>query len=128
MKILITGNMGYIGPCLVSHLRTSFPNATLIGLDMGYFATCLSNSEILPECKTDIQYFGDVRKIQRAILEGVDAIVHLSAISNDPMGKTFETVTMDINYRASVELAKKAKEMGVKSFVFASSCSMYGCG
>lgn len=126
MKILITGNMGYIGPCLVSHLRTSFPNATLIGLDMGYFATCLSNSEILPECKTDIQYFGDVRRIQRSILEDVDAIVHLSAISNDPMGKTFEAVTMDINYRASVELAKTAKEMDVKAFVFASSCSMYG--
>ena len=126
MKILITGNMGYIGPCLVTHLRTSFPKLTIIGLDMGYFATCLSNSEILPECKMDIQYFGDVRKIQRDILEGVDAIVHLSAISNDPMGKTFEAVTMDINYRASVGLAKTAKEMGVKSFVFASSCSMYG--
>ena len=126
MKILITGNMGYIGPCLVSHLRASFPNATLTGWDMGYFATCLSNSEILPECKTDIQYFGDVRKIRDDIIKDVDAIVHLSAISNDPMGKTFENVTMDINYRASVELAKKAKEMGVKAFVFASSCSMYG--
>ena len=126
MKILITGNMGYVGPCLVSHLRTSFPNATLIGLDMGYFAACLSNSEVLPECKTDVQYFGDVRNIQRTILEGVDAIVHLSAISNDPMGKTFEAVTMDINHKASVELAKTAKEMGVKAFVFASSCSMYG--
>jgi len=126
VKILITGNMGYIGPCLVSHLRTRFPEAKLIGLDMGYFATCLSNSEILPECKTDIQYFGDVRKIQSAILEDVDAIVHLSAISNDPMGKTFENVTMEINYRASIELAKKAKEMGVNAFVFASSCSMYG--
>lgn len=126
MKVLITGNMGYIGPCLVSHLRTIFPSATLVGLDMGYFATCLANSEILPECKIDVQYFGDVRKIQRAMLEDVDAIVHLSAISNDPMGKTFENVTMDINDRASVELAKKAKEIGVKTFVFASSCSMYG--
>jgi len=126
VKILITGNMGYIGPCLVSHFRKSFPDATLIGLDMGYFAACLSNSEILPECRVDIQYFDDVRKIQSVILKDVDAIVHLSAISNDPMGKTFEAVTMDINYRASVELAKMAKAMGVKSFVFASSCSMYG--
>jgi len=126
VKVLITGNMGYIGPCLVSHLRYSFPEATIVGLDMGYFATCLSNSNILPECKTDIQYFDDVRKIRKAILEGVDAIVHLSAISNDPMGKTFEAVTMDVNYKASVELAKTAKEMGVKTFVFASSCSMYG--
>jgi len=126
VKVLITGNMGYIGPCLVGHLKTSFPNATLIGLDIGYFATCLTNSEILPECEVDIQYFDDIRKIQRIILEDVDAIVHLSAISNDPMGKTFENVTMDINYQASVELAKKAKEMGVKTFVFAASCSMYG--
>ena len=126
MKILITGNMGYIGPCLVRHLRSCQPNVTLVGLDMGYFATCLSNSKILPECNVDIQYFDDVRKIQRTILEDVDAIVHLSAISNDPMGKTFENVTMDINYQASVELAKKAKEMGVKTFVFAASCSMYG--
>jgi len=118
--------MGYIGPCLVRHLRANFPNATLLGLDMGYFATCLSNSAILPECKVDIQYFGDIRKIKGTILEDVDAIVHLSAISNDPMGKTFENVTMDINYQASVELAKKAKEIGVKTFVFASSCSMYG--
>jgi len=126
LKILITGNMGYIGPCLVKHLRSCHPDATLVGLDMGYFASCLSNCEILPECQTDIQYFCDVRKIDTAVLKDVDAIVHLSAISNDPMGKTFENVTMDINYQASVELAKKAKENGVKAFVFASSCSMYG--
>src|SRR5262249_59518939 len=60
------------------------------------------------------------------LLRGVDAIVHLAAISNDPMGKTFEEVTYDINYRASVELARQAKAAGVKRFVFASSCSMYG--
>jgi nucleoside-diphosphate-sugar epimerase len=126
LKILITGNMGYIGPCLVSHLRSNFPDVTITGLDMGYFATCVSNTEILPECMTDIQYFGDVRKIHEDIINDMDAIVHLSAISNDPMGNAFENVTMDINHRASVELAKKAKEMGVKGFVFASSCSMYG--
>jgi nucleoside-diphosphate-sugar epimerase len=126
VNILITGNMGYIGPCLVAHLRKTLPGATLIGLDMGFFATCLTNSDILPECRVDIQYFGDVRKIKRSILENVDAIVHLSAISNDPMGKTYENVTLDINYKASVNLAAMAKEMGVKAFVFASSCSMYG--
>ena len=126
MKILITGNMGYVGPGVVKRLRQSYPDAELVGFDMGYFATCLSNSEILPECRTDIQYFSDVRNIPENMLEDVDAIVHLSAISNDPMGKTFENVTMDINYRASVDLAEKAKKMGVKSFVFASSCSMYG--
>lgn len=126
MKILITGNMGYIGPCLVSHLRACYPGVTLVGLDMGYFASCLTNAETLPECKVDMQYFADVRRISKDALKDVDAIVHLSAISNDPMGKTFEEVTLDVNHRASIELAKKAKEMGVKTFVFTSSCSMYG--
>jgi nucleoside-diphosphate-sugar epimerase len=59
-------------------------------------------------------------------LKDIDAIVHLAAISNDPIGNKFEEVTLDINYRASVELARRAKEAGVKSFTFASSCSMYG--
>jgi len=93
---------------------------------MGYFASCLTNTEILPECKVDVQHFADVRRVSRNLLKEVDAIVHLAAISNDPMGKTFEEVTLDVNYRASIELARKAKEMGVKTFVFTSSCSMYG--
>ena len=126
MKILITGNMGYIGPCVVNHLCSVYPDATLIGLDMGYFANCLTNSAFFPECRVSIQYFGDVRKVPERLLEGVAAIVHLAAISNDPMGNTFEDVTLDVNYRASTSLAKKAKDAGVKSFVFASSCSMYG--
>jgi nucleoside-diphosphate-sugar epimerase len=126
MKILITGNMGYIGPVVVDRLRTSYPNATLIGIDLGFFAACLTDSEILPECKIDIQYFRDVRKITKNELIGVDAIVNLAAISNDPMGKTFEDVTFEVNYKAGIELARKAKETGAKSFVFASSCSMYG--
>ncbi len=126
MKILITGNMGYIGPSVVRRLKASYPDSTLIGFDMGYFANCLTNEEILPECNVDLQYFADIRKCQRELLTGVDAIVHLAAISNDPMGNTFEDVTHDINYRSSIELAKKAKEAGVKRFVYASSCSMYG--
>jgi nucleoside-diphosphate-sugar epimerase len=93
---------------------------------MGYFANCLTNAEILPECKVKVQYFSDVRQISKDLLKDVDAIVHLAAISNDPMGKTFEEVTLDVNYRASIALAKKAKEVGVKTFVFTSSCSMYG--
>jgi nucleoside-diphosphate-sugar epimerase len=126
MKILITGNMGYIGPCVVQRLRTSYPGAFLVGLDMGYFANCLTNAEVLPECRVDMQYFTDVRKLQTDLFRDVDAIVHLAAISNDPMGNTFEKVTFDINHLASIDLAKKAKEAGVKSFVYASSCSMYG--
>jgi nucleoside-diphosphate-sugar epimerase len=120
MKILITGNMGYIGPCVVKRLSASYPDVTLIGLDMGYFANCLTNAEILPECGVDVQYFADVREFREDLLSGVDAVVHLAAISNDPMGNTFEEVTHDINYRSSIELAR------VRRFVFASSCSMYG--
>jgi nucleoside-diphosphate-sugar epimerase len=128
MKVLITGNMGYIGPAVVSHLRRCHPDITLIGLDMGYFAACLTDTQILPECKADLQYFADVRRISKDFLNGIDAIVHLAAISNDPMGKTFEQVTMDVNCTASIELAKKAKEAGVKTYVYASSCSIYGAG
>lgn len=126
MKILITGNMGYVGPSVLRRLREAYPQAELIGLDKGYFAHCLTNADILPECRADIQYFADVRRLPQGVLDGVDAIVHLAAISNDPMGNTFEEVTYDINFRASVELAKRAKLAGVKALVFASSCSMYG--
>ena len=118
--------MGYIGPCVVSHLRGSYPEAELIGLDMGFFANCLTNEKVLPESKLDLQYFTDVRQISTDLLKNVDAVVHLAAISNDPMGNKFENVTFDINHQASVNLAKKAKESGVSSFIFASSCSMYG--
>src|SRR6267154_1766004 len=126
MKILITGNMGYVGPSVLKRLRRSHPQATLTGLDKGYFAHCLTNADILPECRADVQYFADVRRLRPELLQGVYAVVHLAAISNDPMGKTFEEVTFDINLRGSVELARQAKAAGAKAFVFASSCSMYG--
>jgi nucleoside-diphosphate-sugar epimerase len=126
MKILITGNMGYIGPVVAKQLRASYPEATLVGFDIGYFGNCITNSEILPECRVNIQYFGDMRQFPDEALKGVDAVVHLAAISNDPIGNRFEEVTLDINYRASINLAKKAQAAGVKTFVFAASCSMYG--
>jgi len=126
MKILITGNMGYIGPSVVDRLRRTYTDAMLAGFDIGYFGSCITGAEVLPECKVDIQYFGDMRQFPEDILNGVDAIVHLAGISNDPIGSRFEEVTLDINYRASIDLARKAKVKGVKSFIFASSCSMYG--
>lgn len=126
MKILVTGNMGYIGPLVVRQLKQSTPDARLFGFDIGYFAHCLTSAGRLPECGLDCQYFGDVRQFPETILPGIDAIVYLAAISNDPMGKEFEAATADINYRSAVELARQAKAAGVKSFVFASSCSVYG--
>jgi nucleoside-diphosphate-sugar epimerase len=107
-------------------LRASYPEAELVGFDIGYFGNCITNLDVLPECKVDLQCFGDMRKFPGEILRDIDAVVHLAGISNDPIGNKFEEVTFDINYRASIDLAKKAKEGGVKSFVFASSCSMYG--
>jgi len=126
MRILITGNMGYVGPLVLRRLRESHPESTLIGYDIGYFAHCLTGPSRFPESRADVQYFGDIRRVPEKILQGVDAIVHLCAISNDPMGAIFEDITLDINYRASIDLAVKAKQAGVKAFVFASSCSVYG--
>jgi nucleoside-diphosphate-sugar epimerase len=126
MKILITGNMGYVGPGVISHLRKTYPQAELIGFDSGYFAKCLTNVPFLPESMLDRQLFGDVRAFNPEILNGVTAVIYLAAISNDPMGNKFEQVTMDVNYKAAVEMAKAAKAKGVKTFTFASSCSMYG--
>lgn len=126
MKILVTGNMGYIGPTVVDQLRASYSDARLIGLDMGYFAHCLTGADGLPERRLSLQCFDDVRKVSAELFAGVHAVVHLAAISNDPMGNTYEQVTADINQTASVRIAKLAKQAGVKRFVFASSCSMYG--
>ena len=128
MKILITGNMGYIGPVVGIHLRKAFHNLELIGYDSGYFAHSLTGSKVHPEINYDMQYFGDIRDINESVLEQVDAVVHLSAISNDPMGNQFEEVTEAINLQASIDLIKVAIKCGVKNFVFASSCSMYGSG
>ncbi len=126
MKILITGNMGYIGPSVIRELRQSYPYATLAGYDSGFFASCLANADFLPERRMDYQHFGDVRHLPESLLEGTDAVIHLAAISNDPIGNMFEDVTYEINYLATVELAKRARAKGVRSFVYASSCSMYG--
>ncbi|MBN2266753.1 MAG: NAD-dependent epimerase/dehydratase [Candidatus Babeliaceae bacterium] len=126
MKILIVGNLGYVGPGVVNQLRTSYPDAELIGFDIGYFAHCLTNTDFLPETKLNSQFFGDIRNFPEKLLVSVDAVINLAAISNDPIGNKFENVTMDINYKAAVRLAEMSKENGVKSFVYASSCSMYG--
>jgi nucleoside-diphosphate-sugar epimerase len=126
MKILITGNMGYVGPVLVRRLRQFYPDADLTGLDLGYFGSCLSCNEIVPECRLNRQYFADVRNFSHELLSDVDAVVYLAALSNDPLSHAFEKATLDINYRACIATAKRAKAAGVKSFVFASSCSAYG--
>jgi nucleoside-diphosphate-sugar epimerase len=126
MRILITGNMGYVGPVLTRFLRENLPDAELIGFDAGFFGHSLTGVDALPEISLDQQVFGDIRELSPKLLDGMGAVVHLSAVSNDPMGNKFEAVTGDINQQASVRLAKLAAERGVKNFVFASSCSIYG--
>lgn len=127
-RILITGNMGYVGPGVVRHLRQAFPHAELIGYDMGFFAHCLTGASRVPESYLSRQYFGDVRDIPVELFQSVDAIVHLAAISNDPMGSAYEQVTLAVNHQAGIRIAQQAKDAGVRTFVFASSCSMYGAG
>lgn len=126
MKILVTGNQGYIGPILGRTLRHSFPEATLVGLDIGYFAHCLTGAEVNADWPYDIQYRMDLRAINPAVLDGVDVVLHLAAISNDPMGAFVERQTEDINALASEHFLRASKAAGVKGVVFASSCSMYG--
>lgn len=126
MKILITGNLGYVGPAVINRLRQDHPDAWLHGYDDAFFAHCLTNARVLPERHLDRQSYGDVRLIDPTFLKGFDAVVHLAAVSNDPMGASFADVTRAINQDASVAIAKAASAAGVGHFVFASSCSVYG--
>jgi nucleoside-diphosphate-sugar epimerase len=125
-SVLITGNMGYIGPVIASRLREVIAGVAIAGLDTGYFATCLTPATVLPETRQVAQYFCDVRDTNADVFFNCDAIVHLAAISNDPMGRSYERATVDVNHRSTVRLAAAAKKAGVRSFVFASSCSVYG--
>jgi nucleoside-diphosphate-sugar epimerase len=126
MKILITGNLGYVGSELVKLLRKTYPDAVLEGFDLGYFSKHLTNLDTAPEMYIDCQHYGDVRKFPEKLLKGVDAVVQLAAISNDPIGNKFERVTMEVNHESVIDIARKAKKAGVKKMVFASSCSVYG--
>lgn len=126
MKVLLLGNMGYVGPAVVRHLRARYPTAILHGFDNGYFAHCLTGSKSLPEQLLDEQFFGDLRTIAPSMFDGYSAVVQLAAISNDPMGERFARVTADINRSSTLEAARMAARANVRNFVLASSCSVYG--
>ncbi len=126
MRLLITGNAGYVGSVLVRHLKRAMPAIQIIGFDSGYFAHCLTAANCLPETQVDLQYFGDVRAVPDEVLSGVDAVVLLAAVSNDPMGNKFGAVTDVINAGSCIDIARRAIALGARRFVFASSCSMYG--
>ncbi len=122
MKILVTGHRGYIGPHLVQLFKASGHQVT--GVDIGYFDGC--NWEPLPEADREIR--ADFRTLVEKDLEGHDAICHLAAISNDPMGDLDEKLTYDTNREGSIGLARRAKNAGVPRFLFSGSCSVYGMG
>ncbi len=126
MKVLIIGNLGYIGPMVARHFRSTHPASFLGGYDIGYFMQNNTFNGIAGDTLLNTQHYGDVRSFDGELLTGFDAVIYLAAISNDPMGNAFETPTLDINYRSAVGIAEKAKKKGVKHFVFASSCSVYG--
>lgn len=117
MKILVTGHLGYIGAVLVPMLRSR--GYVVVGMDTGYFAQWLTYAS------GEIDNL-DVRLVKLEQLKGVNAVVHLAALSNDPMGQVNPLLTDDINRRATLELAQLAKGAGVERFVFSSSCSIYG--
>lgn len=126
MKILVIGNLGYIGPMVAKHFRTTHPGSFIAGYDIGYFIQNYTPNGVVGDTLLDKQYFGDVRNFDAGILNGFDAVIYLAAISNDPMGNAFEQPTLDINFNAAIDIAQKAKQQDVKHFVFASSCSVYG--
>jgi len=126
MKIVVTGNMGYIGPGVIQELRRSFPNAYLTGIDTGFYAHCLTNVNVLPESRLDQQIFADIRDVPDAMVQDADAVIYLAAISNDIMGCLDEDLTLQINCHAAHKLAEQVKRAGAKAFIFASSCSVYG--
>ena len=126
MKILVTGNLGYIGPSVILQLRRSYPLAQLVGMDLGFFAHCLTGVNASPERVLDHQIHKDVRDVEQDDLKGFDTVIHLAAVSNDPMGKEFAVVTDEINCKSSIKMATLAKSAKVKNYVFASSCSVYG--
>ncbi|HTA42722.1 MAG TPA: SDR family oxidoreductase [Bryobacteraceae bacterium] len=126
MTTIVTGNLGYVGPGVVQRLRSS-GGRTIIGLDNGYFEENLLAPAALPDSPPDEQIIADVRDVSPSVLAGADSIVHLAGISNDPIGNEFAAITDEINRGATFRLAEMARRAGVRSFVFASSCSVYGC-
>ncbi|VIO65174.1 UDP-glucose 4-epimerase [Bradyrhizobium ivorense] len=122
MKVMVTGHLGYIGTVMVPLLLRS--GHDVVGLDSDLYANCTFEAggriASVPHIRKD------VRDVVCADLEGLDAIIHLAALSNDPLGNLCPALTYDINHHGSVRLATLAKQAGVGRFLLASSCSNYG--
>jgi nucleoside-diphosphate-sugar epimerase len=122
MKLLITGHLGYIGAEMVPTLLAA--GHEVVGLDTGFYDEC-----DFARPPADVPWLKlDLRSVAPTDLAGFDAVIHLAALSNDPLGDINPELTYDINLHASVRLAEAAKTAGVERFLFASSCSLYGAG
>lgn len=121
MKILVTGNLGYVGTVLISHLKKK--NIFTIGYDIGYFKNC--NLQKIVDNPNE-QIIEDIRKLDEKILRNVDCVIHLAALSNDPLGELDPRITREINYESSINLGILAKKYGVKKFIYISTQSLYG--
>jgi nucleoside-diphosphate-sugar epimerase len=119
--VVVTGHNGFVGTHLVKLLKESGYN--VIGIDTNFFDDECKFTEYV---KPDKEIIKDTRLITEKDLKDVDAICHLAALSNDPMGALNPELTHEINHRASVNIAKLAKKIGVGKFIFSASCSMYG--
>lgn len=122
MRILVTGSEGYIGTVLVPMLMER--GYEVVGLDTCYVAS----RHYVPGIRSYPMMKKDIRDVERPDLEGFEAIIHLAALSNDPMGDLNPEITAAINHKGSVRLAEMARDVGVKRFLFSSSCSIYGAG
>jgi nucleoside-diphosphate-sugar epimerase len=125
MKVLVTGNNGYIGTIMVPMLQAE--GFEVEGLDSDLFKGCVFGDSSVTGAISNISYMKkDIRDLERSDIVGFDAIIHLCALSNDPLGNLNPRMTYEINHEASVRLAELAKSVGVGRFVFSSSCSVYG--
>jgi nucleoside-diphosphate-sugar epimerase len=120
MRVLITGHQGYLGTVMAQVMQEAGHDVT--GLDSGLFADCVLGNP--PNDPPGIRV--DLRDTSVEQLQGFDAVIHLAALSNDPLGALAPRITYDINHHASVRLARLAKDAGVRRFLYASTCSVYG--
>ena len=120
MRVLMTGHRGFIGSVMAPMLMER--GHEVVGLDTDLFARCTFQGEVPEMASID----EDIRDATAASFEGIDAVIHLAALSNDPMGDLDPVLTDDINFRATLRIAEMAKQAGAKRFLFSSSCSTYG--